>query len=72
MIDFTTSQLSWIIVGALSMGGTGYMSMTSKVDALDTKLAVTINNSEHANKSMESFQQQLNRIEQKLDSPARK
>jgi len=69
MIDFSSSQLTWIVVGACSMGGTGYLTMNSKVDELDKKLAITINNSEHASKSMELMQQQLNRIEEKLNNP---
>lgn len=71
MIDFSSAQLTWIVIGACSMGGTGYLTMNSKVDDIDKKLAITINNSEHASKNMELMQQQLTRIEQKLDKPVR-
>lgn len=67
MIDFNTSQLTWIIVGTLSVGGTGYMTMNNKVDELDKKLAVSINNTEHVNKSLSDLQTQLIRIEEKID-----
>ena len=72
MIDFTTSQLTWIVVGACTMGGTGYMSMNEKIDSLDKKLAVSINNSEHSIKTIERLEVQLNRIEEKLQKPANK
>ena len=60
MIDFNTQQLSWIVVGALGIGGTGYVSMNQKIDTLDTKISVTIAN-------LEQLQKQLERVENKLD-----
>ena len=66
MIDFNATQLTWIVVGACSMGGTGYLNMNSKVDDLDKKLAVSVNSSENMEKSMIRLEQQLNRIEQKI------
>ena len=72
MIDFTTSQLTWIVVGACTIGSTGYMSMNEKIDSLDKKLAVSINNSEHSIKTIERLEVQLNRIEEKLQKPANK
>ena len=68
MIDFSTQQLSWIVVGALSLGGTGYISLVKQVDTMDIKLAVTQTNTENTNKSLDQLQIQLNRIEQKLDN----
>ncbi|CAB4153433.1 hypothetical protein UFOVP623_38 [uncultured Caudovirales phage] len=72
MIDFSSAQLTWIVLGACSMGGTGYLTMNNKVDEIDKKLAISINNTEHASKSMDLMQQQLNRIEEKLDKPVAK
>lgn len=66
MIDFNTQQLSWILVGALGIGGTGYMSMTKEIDNLNTKVAVTQNNTENISKNLEELKTQLNRIEEKL------
>jgi hypothetical protein len=67
MIDFNASQLTWIVIGACSMGGTGYLSMNTKIDDLDKKVAVSINTTEHTIKSIEDLQKSLTRIEEKLD-----
>lgn len=67
MIDFNASQLTWIVIGACSMGGTGYLTMDGKMIELDKKIVLTVNNIEHVNKSMDELQKQLNRIEDKLD-----
>jgi uncharacterized protein HemX len=66
MIDFSTQQLTWVLVTALGLGGTGYMNLNSKVDELDKKLAVSVNTTENMEKSMSRLEQQLNRIEQKI------
>lgn len=68
MIDFTTQQLSYIIVGALGVGGTGYMTLVKQVDNMDTKIAVTQTNTENTNKSLDQLRVQLNRIEEKIDN----
>lgn len=72
MIDFTSTQLSWILIGACSIGGTGYITMDNKVVELDKKLAVTINTMENTNNKLETLLSQLNRVEEKLDTPVRK
>ncbi len=69
MIDFSSAQLTWIVIGSLTMGGTGYLNVSSKVDELDKKLAVSINNTDHMTKTIDSLQTQLTRIEEKLDKP---
>jgi hypothetical protein len=66
MIDSSTQQLTWLLVTALGLGGTGYMNLNRKVDDLDKKLAVSVNSSENMEKSMIRLEQQLNRIEQKI------
>jgi hypothetical protein len=58
-MEFTLKQLSWIVIGSLGIGGTGYLSMNEKIDALDKKVAVIHNNSEHQNKSLERIEQKL-------------
>jgi len=60
-MEFTLKQLSWIVIGSLGLGGSGYMSMNSKMDELDKKIAVIQTNSDHQSKSLE-------RIEVKLSS----
>jgi len=67
MIDFSSAQLTWIVIGACSIGGTGYLNMNSKIDDLDKKVAVTVNTIDHTNKSLDELKVQLNRIEDKMD-----
>lgn len=67
MIDFTTQQLSWLVVSAVTIGGGGYMTLNTKVDDLDKKLAVSINTIENMDKNMDRMVIQLSRIEEKLD-----
>ena len=61
IMEFTLKQLSWIVIGALGIGGTGYISMNSKIDELDKKIAVIHANSDHQSKI-------LDRIENKLSN----
>ena len=72
MIDFTTSQLSWIVVGACTIGGTGYVTMNEKIDTLNQKVGISNAHMEHTTKSMEQLQKQLERIEEKIDSQNKK
>lgn len=58
-MEFTLKQLSWIVIGALGIGGSGYLSMSSKVDEIDKKTAVI-------STQMETLQKQLDRIETKI------
>jgi hypothetical protein len=59
-MEFTLKQLSWIVIGSLGIGGTGYMSMNSKIDELDKKVAVIHANSEHQSKMLERIETKLN------------
>ncbi len=61
IMEFSLKQLSWIVIGALGIGGTGYMSMNSKIDELSTKVAVV-------HSQMEQTTKQLDRIEVKLNT----
>lgn len=67
MVDFTTSQLTWIVIGACSIGGTGYMTMDSSLQKLDTKMEVTSVTVQNTNDKVEDLKKQLSRIEDKLD-----
>ena len=60
-MEFSLKQLSWIVIGSLGIGGTGYMSMNSKIDELSTKVAVV-------HSQMEQTTKQLDRIENKLNT----
>ena len=62
-MEFTLKQLSWIVIGALGIGGTGYMSMNSKIDDLDKRLAVVGNQMDNQNKMLERIEQKLNTIQ---------
>jgi len=68
MIDFTTKQLSWIVISAITIGGGGYIALSTKVDNIDKQLAVAVNSSDNAYKAMDKIEKQLIRIEDKLDS----
>ena len=59
-MEFTLKQLSWIVIGSLGIGGTGYLSLNEKIDALDKKTAVIHTNSEHQNKALERIETILN------------
>jgi hypothetical protein len=59
-MEFTLKQLSWIVIGSLGIGGTGYLSLNEKIDQLDKKTAVIHANSENQNKSLERIEQKLN------------
>ena len=67
MIDFTSTQLSWILIGACSIGGTGYMTMDTKIKDLDTSVKVTSVKMDDMKTNMVELQKQLNRMEDKLD-----
>jgi hypothetical protein len=60
-MEFSLKQLSWIVIGSLGLGGTGYISMNNKIDLLATKVAVVCS-------QMEQQTKQLDRIEVKLNT----
>jgi len=67
MIDFNTSQLTWIVIGACSIGGTGYMTMNDNVQNIDTKIQVTQQKVTDIDTNVAELKKQLDRIETKLD-----
>lgn len=66
MIDFTSTQLSWILIGACSVGGTGYMTMDTKISELDKKVAIVQVKAESSDKKLQEVSSQLDRVEQIL------
>lgn len=67
MIDFSASQLTWIVIGLGSMGGTGYLTVDGKMTELSSKVEVTnVKLTDNADKVAE-LKAQLIRIEDKLD-----
>jgi hypothetical protein len=67
-MDFTTQQLTWILIGACSIGGTGYMTMDAAIQKLDTKMEVTSVTVQNTNDKVTELKNQLSRIEDKLDN----
>jgi uncharacterized protein HemX len=65
IMEFSLKQLSWIVIGALGIGGTGYMTMNSKIDELATKVAVVHNQMDNQNKMLERIENKLNTIQGK-------
>jgi len=68
MIDFSTSQLTWIIVGACSLGGTGYLTVSSSMSALDKKVEITNVKAQAMDEKLTDLKTSLARIENKIDS----
>jgi len=66
MIDFTSSQLSWILIGACSIGGTGYITIDNKMSDMDKKVAVIQTKAEMTEKKLDSMSEQLSRVEDML------
>jgi tetrahydromethanopterin S-methyltransferase subunit G len=59
-MEFTLKQISWIVIGSLGIGGTGYMSMNSKLDELSTKVAVVHNQVNNQTKQLDRIEETLN------------
>ena len=59
-MEFTLKQLSWIVIGSLGIGSTGYMSMNSKLDELSTKVAVVHNQVNNQTKQLDRIEETLN------------
>jgi hypothetical protein len=66
MIEFTSTQLSWILVGACGIGGTGYLTIDSKMAAVGTNIAVIQTKAELSDKKLSEMATQLSRVEQLL------
>ena len=67
MIDFTPSQLTWIVIGACGIGGTGYLSIDAKFTELDKKVQVISVSADNSKEKLSDLKAQLSRIEEKLD-----
>jgi hypothetical protein len=62
-MEFTLKQLSWIVIGSLGIGGTGYMSMNGKIDELTTKVAVVHTEVNNLKKQLDRIENALNTIQ---------
>lgn len=60
IMEFTLKQLSWIMIGALGIGGTGYLSMNNKIDELSTKIAVVHNQVNNLTKQLDRIEATIN------------
>ena len=65
IMEFSLKQLSWIVIGALGIGGTGYVSMNNKMDELDKRTAVMQSHMEHQNKMLDRIEEKLNTLQGK-------
>ena len=61
IMEFSLKQISWIIIGSLGIGGTGYIQMDSKIDKLNIQVQVL-------NNTVQQLTKQLDRIETKLNT----
>lgn len=66
MVDFTSTQLSWLLIGACSIGGTGYVTMDNKIADLDKKMAIITTKAESSEKKLNEVSIQLAKIEDLL------
>ena len=64
-MEFTLKQLSWIVIGSLGIGGTGYMSMNNKIDELSTRVAVVHNELGNLTKQLDRIENALNTTKDK-------
>jgi len=62
-MEFTLKQLSWIVIGSLGIGSTGYMSMNNKIDELTTKVAVVHTEVNNLTKQLDRIESALNTIQ---------
>lgn len=67
MIDFNTSQLTWIVIGACSLGGTGYLTVNSSMASMDKKVEINSTKMDEVKADVAELKKQLIRIEDKLD-----
>ena len=67
MIDFNTSQLTWIVIGACSLGGTGYLTVNSNMASIDKKVEINSTKMDEVKNDVAELKKQLIRIEDKLD-----
>jgi outer membrane murein-binding lipoprotein Lpp len=72
MIDFNTSQLTWIVIGACSLGGTGYLTVNTNMSTIDKKVEINSTKMDNVSDRVVELQAQLNRIENKLDARGNK
>jgi hypothetical protein len=61
IMEFSLKQISWILIGSLGIGGTGYLQMDSKIDNLNIQVQVL-------NTTVQQLTKQLDRIETKLNT----
>jgi len=67
MIDFSPAQLTWIVIGACSIGGTGYLTIDNRMQDMTTKVEVTNVKVVEMSDRVAELKAQLTRIEDKLD-----
>ena len=64
---FTTEQLTWVVVGACTLGGSGYLTVNSAISQLDKNISIANTTLNNTNQKIEILQVQVSRLEEKLD-----
>lgn len=72
MIDFNTSQLTWIIIGACGIGGTGYLTIDKQIQQITTKIEVSNKQLEHNNIQLEKLIVKMEDLNKVLSEKSRK
>lgn len=65
IMEFSLKQLSWIVIGSIGIGGTGYLALNEKVANIDKKTQVIQAHMEHQNKALERIEDKLNTLKEK-------
>lgn len=72
MIELSAKQLTWIVVGACSLGGTGYLDIVGSIGELNKTTAVSVVKSEAIDEKLAVISDQLTKLSDKLDSKGKK
>ena len=67
MIELTAKQLSWVVIGACSLGGTGYLSINDSINQLDKTASLTRYKTDEMDQKLTDISRQLSRLETKID-----
>ena len=71
-MEFSLKQLSWIVIGSLGIGGSGYMSMNSKIDDMSNRMSELSIKVAVVHTQVGTLTKQLDRIEEKLNNNSSK
>jgi hypothetical protein len=64
-MEFSLKQLSWVVIGAIAIAGSGYVSVTSKIEEIDKRLSVVCSQMEQQTKQLDLIEIKLNTTKDK-------